>query len=122
MTQLEQEIQQRLLARKDELSNRMVRLDRHVKRSTGPLAHDFAEQAVERQNDEVVAALWKTTVDELRDVNEALDRLARRNYGTCERCGRDILPMRLAALPCTTLCGNCAREVIDLSGAGRLSG
>jgi RNA polymerase-binding transcription factor DksA len=115
MTQLERDIQARLVARKEELSNRMVRLDRHVKRIAEPLTPDFAEQAVERQNDEVVDALWKTTVDELREVNDALGRLAEHEYGDCERCGKSIQPMRLQALPCTTLCSGCARELLDLS-------
>jgi DnaK suppressor protein len=115
MTQLEREIQARLLARKVELSDRMVRLDRHVKRVAEPLTRDFAEQAVERQNDEVVDALWKTTVDELRDISEALERLAAKKYGDCERCGKNILPMRLQALPCTTLCSGCARELLDVT-------
>ena len=120
MTPLEREIQARLLAQKEELNNRMVRLDRHVKRAE-PLNRDFAEQAVERQNDDVVNALWKTTVDELRDVNETLDRLANGNYGTCERCGNNILPMRLHALPCTTICARCARELLDFTRDVRVS-
>lgn len=119
MTQLERDIHARLLARKEELNNRMVRLDRHVKRIAEPLTRDFAEQAVERQNDEVVDALWTTTIDELRDVNEALDRLAHEKYGDCERCGKNILPMRLQALPCTTLCSSCARELLDATRDAR---
>ena len=43
---------------------------------------------------------------------EALDRaLARLNagtYGSCERCGGTIAPERLAALPDTTVCVQCA--------------
>ena len=40
----------------------------------------------------------------LEQVNHALGRLDRGEYGTCEVCGRPILEERLEALPWATLC------------------
>lgn len=31
-------------------------------------------------------------------------------YGTCERCGNEIEPARLEALPYATLCMDCKRR------------
>lgn len=37
-------------------------------------------------------------------INAALQRLDAGKYGICERCGREISPRRLEALPYATLC------------------
>lgn len=46
-------------------------------------------------------------VDELRAVQDAIARLKRGEYGTCERCGREIPPARLEAMPQAALCIEC---------------
>jgi len=43
----------------------------------------------------------------LRQVNEALERIARGKYGACLACNEAISPKRLAALPCALLCLEC---------------
>jgi RNA polymerase-binding protein DksA len=43
----------------------------------------------------------------LEQVQAALDRLDAGTYGKCVRCGRDINPKRLEALPYATLCIEC---------------
>lgn len=47
----------------------------------------------------------------LLDVNSALRRLDEGTYGKCQRCGREINPRRLEALPWVTLCIQCAEQV-----------
>lgn len=46
-------------------------------------------------------------VEELRQVQAAIARLRRGEYGRCLRCGRDIAPARLDALPYAALCIEC---------------
>lgn len=46
---------------------------------------------------------------QLRQVEEALERLAAGTYGTCRSCGRPIDPERLAAIPWVATCIDCAR-------------
>lgn len=43
----------------------------------------------------------------LKKIDEALDRMANKTYGICERCGGDIPFERLKARPVTTLCIEC---------------
>jgi RNA polymerase-binding transcription factor len=46
----------------------------------------------------------------LRRIESALRRIANGAFGTCDRCGQDIPPERLDALPVTTLCVDCEEE------------
>ncbi|MOA00144.1 RNA polymerase-binding transcription factor [compost metagenome] len=69
---------------------------------------DFAEQAVQRENDEVLEAILAETEAALRRVGLAKLRLADGSYGYCQRCGDPIQPARLAVLPAAEYCLDCA--------------
>lgn len=62
--------------------------------------------AFERQQ---IAGLLRDARSHLRDIDDALTRLAAGNYGTCESCGQPIVAERLAARPATRTCIACAR-------------
>ena len=47
----------------------------------------------------------------LKAIEAALGRIEAGTYGTCQRCGREIAPERLEALPYAELCIDCKREV-----------
>lgn len=66
------------------------------------------EQAIELQNDEVVDALEREAEEELRQVMQALGRIEAGEGDTCQVCEEPIGPERLAAVPFTTLCRECA--------------
>lgn len=93
---------------KQELTTRLERYEAHQHREDGKLEADFSEQAVQRQNDEVVDSLEQEVREELRQVIHALDRLEQGEGQICERCGNDINPERLKILPWTSLCVRCA--------------
>jgi RNA polymerase-binding transcription factor len=46
----------------------------------------------------------------LGKIEAALRRIANGSFATCDRCGQEIAPNRLAALPVTTLCIDCQEE------------
>ncbi|MDE3738328.1 MULTISPECIES: TraR/DksA family transcriptional regulator [Pseudomonas] len=69
---------------------------------------DFAEQAIQRENDEVLEAILAETQAALRRVGMAKLRLADGSYGYCQRCGELIEPARLAVLPAAEYCLGCA--------------
>lgn len=69
---------------------------------------DFAEQATERQNDDVLHALLAEAEEGLRQVGLARQRLAEGRYGLCAGCGESIAPARLQALPAAEFCLDCA--------------
>jgi RNA polymerase-binding transcription factor DksA len=47
-------------------------------------------------------------MDELRQIEAALQRVEDGTYGVCTRCGKPIEMQRLHTLPSTPLCGACA--------------
>lgn len=53
--------------------------------------------------------LKKEAERRLNRLEAALDKLQRGSYAICEICGNPIDPERLAILPETTRCVNCAR-------------
>lgn len=75
---------------------------------TSPHSASFPEQAVQRQNDDVLRALQAEAEEGLRQVERARARLADGRYGICAGCGAAIAPARLAALPTAELCLDCA--------------
>jgi RNA polymerase-binding protein DksA len=46
----------------------------------------------------------------LRDVDRALTKMEAGTYGRCERCGQEIAPERLEALPWALLCMDCKQK------------
>jgi RNA polymerase-binding transcription factor DksA len=72
---------------------------------------DSAEQAQQRQNDEVLEALLAEAELAQRQVAHAQVRLAEGMYGQCLRCGLPIAPARLRAMPAAEFCLACADQV-----------
>jgi DnaK suppressor protein len=98
-----------LLARKLELQTRIARVHDDLTRATESPEQDFAEQAVQRENDEVLAQLEVSARAELARIDRALARVANGTYGLCERCGSDIDPARLRVVPDANRCVTCSR-------------
>ncbi len=103
-------IRARLLARRDELNERLAKITDDVRHVEGPLNPDFAEQAVEREHEEVLDALGEAGRVELSAINQALARIDSGDYGICIGCGDDIAPGRLEVLPFSTMCVSCAEK------------
>ena len=61
--------------------------------------------AYERQQ---VAALLREARGHLASLDLAIERLGAGTYGTCEVCGRQIAPARLASRPAASTCVACA--------------
>jgi DnaK suppressor protein len=59
---------------------------------------------------ELNLALCKRAEQHLAEIEEALEQLEMGIYGRCERCGKPIEPERLAVLPHTTVCSQCAQR------------
>ncbi len=73
-----------------------------------PHTADLEDQAQEQENDAVVDQIGIATRDELNSVRNALLRYERGDYGLCQKCGQQIEPERLQAIPEAELCLNCA--------------
>jgi len=103
-------VTQRLKKRKHELLERQGRISRKTRHRDEPLPQDFAEQAVELENQEVLEALDQEVGEEIRQIDQALARVESGDYEYCSACGEDIPEARLDALPTTKYCVDCAAE------------
>lgn len=92
-------------------------LSSNIKESSGEISSysfhlaDMGTDAMEREK-----AFWLASLDsdEIQEVNYALEKIAKGNYGICEKCGESISHKRLEALPYARLCLECkANEEIE---------
>lgn len=111
-----------LLARRSELRKRLgLELEElgHVKHSSA--SGDAADAAFDASGEEIASTLAELESKELAQIERALRRLKAGTYGKCEACNVAIPVARLNALPFSTLCVKCQRE-LELDGgwgAGR---
>ena len=70
----------------------------------------MADDATEAFEQAKELALHENAKQLLAQVTNALERYDQGRYGTCERCGTDIDPARLEALPYATLCLHCQQR------------
>ena len=101
-------VQKILLERRAELQKRVQTITDDVRHTSGPLSSDFAEQAVEREGEEVLDALGEAGRIELRQISRALSRIETGDYGVCVSCGESIPTSRLEVLPFSDQCIICA--------------
>jgi RNA polymerase-binding transcription factor DksA len=101
-------IREHLLQRQAELRSRAERANADLRRERDPLAADFADQAVQRSNDEVLAAIGDSARAELSQISQALRRIDAGQYTLCAVCGSQIVAQRLETVPYTDRCARCA--------------
>lgn len=103
-----QHIRENLLARRAELMTRLEQITSDIRHEEEPLSADFAEQATERENEEVMDALGSQARQELSLISGALRRIEADEFGECTECGELIAEQRLEALPFAETCIGCA--------------
>jgi DnaK suppressor protein len=105
-----EQVRLQLLEMLEELNTRLGNITEHVKHSTEPLSKDFAEQATQTENDQVVDALGNAARLEVLQIKRALERIDDGEYGICVDCGGPIRKERLQALPFSLKCIDCAAK------------
>ncbi len=98
-------VKARLEARMAELAAEIARLDAET---TQPLSPKFSDQANDLEDLATNESLEASHKAEVEQIRAALHRIKDDRYGICDRCGNDIAPARLDALPDATRCINCA--------------
>jgi DnaK suppressor protein len=107
-----------LFARRLELRKRLgMELEdlAHVKHSSA--SGDAADAAFDSSGEEIASKLAELEAKELAQVERALRRLKSGTYGKCEVCATKIPVARLNALPYSTLCIKCQREIESEGGS-----
>lgn len=101
----ETRLRQRLLGRKQELTERLERVTANLRRG---LEADSAERAQQLEDREVVDWLGNDARAELEQISAALRRMESGTFGVCSECGAAIDDARLEALPYARECIDCA--------------
>lgn len=94
--------------RQRELNSRLHKIDDDLGRKKSA---DNEDRATETENDEVLEEMGQAGETELKAIDAALDRIAKGTFGTCVKCGQPISPERLAVVPYTPFCQECAAEL-----------
>lgn len=100
-------IERFLKARHAELRGAMVRAMTRPCASEGGQFADILEWASNSAQDEIQCALMDRHRRQAVQIEAALDRLGRGEYGICRACGELIDPARLRALPFAQRCAPC---------------
>ncbi len=101
-----------LISRRGELRKRLgLELEElaHVKHSSA--SGDPADAAFDASGEEMSSTLAELESRELAQIERALRRLKSGTYGKCEACNITIPVARLNALPFSTMCVQCQRDM-----------
>src|SRR6476659_8766854 len=98
-----------LTERRDELRRRLGYELTDLRASD--LTGDAADQAFEAGSDEINSQLAELESRELAQIERALGKLRQGSYRVCEGCQKKIPIARLNALPFSTTCVDCQREM-----------
>lgn len=102
-------IRSNLLDMLEDLDERLSKITDDVKHVDEPVSQDFAEQATEMENNEVLDSLGNITRDEMDKVKGAIARIDSGEYGLCVVCGEPIGQERLDILLFSDKCIKCAQ-------------
>lgn len=95
------------------LLDQQLALAAEIQNAENKLQQDIEEDpdqfdlANTRFQQEIVVGRLSHTKQRLAQVQAALTRLDEGKYGICARCGNEINPERLRAIPYTAFCVNC---------------
>lgn len=82
-------------------------------------ATHFADMGTDSDEMDKAYLIGDSRGEALEDIDEALEKLGKGAYGTCESCGQPIAGERLEAVPYAKLCLKCKTEEERAGGASR---
>jgi DnaK suppressor protein len=100
-----------LTVRRDELRRRLGGELKDLRNFKSNDTGDSADAAFDSGSEEVSSQLAELEARELSQIERALARLKQGNFGVCEGCQKKIPVTRLNALPFSTTCIECQREM-----------
>lgn len=98
-----------LVARGDELRDRVRRARLDLARETQPLSRDSTDAAIAVENGELLEAVEQSALSELECIDVALERIEAGTFARCDECGQSIPAERLRLVPHATRCWDCSK-------------
>jgi RNA polymerase-binding protein DksA len=105
-----EEYKKKLLALRAEYTQRIDAIHKDTHHVDEPVSKDFAEQVVDRENDDVLDALDDEAKQHVMEIDKALLRIEADEYGICTSCGEEIPEGRLEIVPYAEFCVHCAED------------
>jgi RNA polymerase-binding transcription factor len=84
-----------------------LKAEREAGKDEGMDTYDLASEERDREINFILSDRERAKI---KEIDEALARLADNSYGLCESCGLEIAAERLTALPFTRLCRDCQQD------------
>lgn len=96
-------------------------IDQEIRQEADNRHGDDMDRAEADYEQEVSFLLKSKTQNEIRHIDEALNRIKKKEYGLCAECGEDIPKKRLQIQPYTIHCVECQEELETSQGVYRNS-
>ena len=103
----EKTIERRLLNMQREVLMKLTAVDGDVHQSNKASNRTPSEQNIEINSLDVLFALDAESRHRLNRINNALNRLYRKEYNRCANCGQPLSDQRLELKPLSDLCESC---------------
>lgn len=111
-------IKQSLQAEKIRLENALADFTKKDKKIADNYESEFPQFGDKEEENAAEVAVYSdrlslehTLENQLRDVNKALDGIAKGTYGSCKYCGQPIEEKRLMVRPTSTSCVDCKKKL-----------
>jgi RNA polymerase-binding transcription factor DksA len=76
----------------------------------------MADVGTDNYDRDLTIGLIQNGEEELRAIDEALERIGNKTFGLCGECGKKVSKVRLAALPYVKNCIECQRREEEEAG------
>jgi len=99
-----------LVARRNEIVRKLAEFRNESKEVETDIAQDVADKAESSYTKEFLLSLSDAERDLLFQMDAALRRIDRGEFGNCQMCQKEISKKRLNALPWTQFCIDCQEK------------
>lgn len=111
MTKKEKEqFKKLLMEKKFSIINKLSRFMNESKEMESNVAQDSVDKAETSYTKEFLLSLSDADREQLTQIDEALKRLERDEFGLCQLCGAEISQKRISAIPWTPYCIACQEK------------
>ncbi len=107
ISEFRQQLKDRYYALREEVRQELLKSDNEQYIDLATRVHDIAEESVADFLVDLNLANIDRHINEIREIDAALLRIARGNYGICVDCGEAIAEQRLNVNPTSCRCRNC---------------
>jgi DnaK suppressor protein len=100
----------KLVARRNEIVQKLSAFRNESKEVETDIAQDVADKAESSYTKEFLLSLSDTEREQLFQIDSALRRIDKGDFGSCQMCQKEISKKRLNALPWTPYCIECQEK------------